>query len=106
MCHQTCPAPVTGGAGVVEDRVEVPGADRAIPAFFVRPEGDPAPSVLIVHDIWGANDFYHDLARRLAGEGFAALLPDFFVRQGPPAEETRDAVRARGALLDYPTTLA
>jgi carboxymethylenebutenolidase len=107
MCHQSCsyPATISGGAGVVEERVEIPGADRAIPAFFVRPETSAAAAVLIIHDIWGANDFYHDVARRLAGAGFATLLPDFFVREGPLAEQTRDAARARGALLDYPTTL-
>ena len=107
MCHQTCsyPASISGGAGVVEEHVEIPGAGRPIPAFFARPEEQTAPSVLIIHDIWGANDFYHDVARRLAGAGFAALLPDLFVREGPLVEQTRDAARARGALLDYPTTL-
>jgi carboxymethylenebutenolidase len=108
MCHQTCPypAPIAGGAGVVEERVEIPGADRPIPAFFVRPEGDPRPAVLLIHDIWGANDFYQDVARRLAGAGYAALLPDFFARQGALVEQTREAARARGGELDYPTTLA
>ena len=106
MCHATCPLPVSGGAGVVEERVETPGADRPIPGFLARPEGGTAPAVLIIHDIWGANDFYHDVARRLAGEGFAALLPDFFVRQGPLPEQTREAARARGGELDQTAALA
>ena len=106
MCHSTCPRPVAGGAGTVEERVETPGADRPLPAFLARPESGSAPAVLIVHDIWGANDFYHDLARRLAGEGFAALLPDFFVRQGSLPEQTREAARARGAELDQQVALA
>jgi carboxymethylenebutenolidase len=106
MCHEERPAPVRGGAGIVEEWVEVPGADRDVPAFCARPEGEsPVPGVLIVHDIWGANDFYQDLARRLAGEGFAALLPDLFVRQGPLAEQTREAALARRNRLDQALAL-
>ena len=110
MCHQDCLAPVSGGAGIVEEHPEVPGSDRPLPAFLVHPEPAPnrapAPAVLIVHDIWGANPFYHDLARRLAGEGFAALLPDLFVREGPLPEQTREAAMARRNRLDQPRALA
>lgn len=100
MCHQFLTAPVSGGSGLVEEEVEVPGSDRSIPAFFVRPEGDPVPGVLIIHDVWGANPFYHDVARRLAGEGFAVLLADFFVREGALAEQTREAVMERRSRHD------
>jgi len=107
MCHENCPAPVRGGAGIVEEEPAVPGADLALPSFFVRPERHaPVPAVLVVHDINGANDFYRDLARRLAGEGFAALLPDFFVREGPLAEPTREAARERRDRLDQRRTVA
>jgi carboxymethylenebutenolidase len=100
MCHQYLTAPVSGGSGLVEEQVEVPGEDRSIPAFFVRPEGAHVPAVLIIHDVWGANPFYHDVARRLAGEGFAVLLPDFFVREGALAEQTREAVMERRSRHD------
>ncbi len=107
MCHEGCPAPVRGGAGVVDEQVEVPGTDRALPAFFARPdEAKPVPAVLIIHDIWGANAFYQDLARRLAGEGFAALLPDLFVREGPLPEQTRVAALARRDRLDQERAVA
>jgi carboxymethylenebutenolidase len=106
MCHENPTAPVRGGAGIIEERVEIPGAGQAIPAFMARPEESAAPAVLVVHDVWGANDFYHDVARRLAGEGFAALLPDFFVREGPLAEQTREAAGARRARLDQQRAVA
>ncbi|MBA3337165.1 MAG: hypothetical protein H0T49_06335, partial [Chloroflexia bacterium] len=51
MCHEQCQYPVRGGSGIHEERVETPGADRAIPGFFARPEGDPVPSVLLIPDI-------------------------------------------------------
>jgi len=106
MCHETLSAPIRGGSGIVEEQVGVPGADRAIPAFFARPESGTAPGVLIIHDVWGANPFYHDLARRLAGEGFAALLPDFFVREGELESQTRDAAMARRARHDQTKAVA
>jgi carboxymethylenebutenolidase len=106
MCHESLTAPLSGGAGIVEEQVDVPGADRPVPAFFARPEEGAAPAVLVIHDVWGANPFYHDVARRLAGEGFAALLPDFFVREGPLPEQTREAAMARRARLDQVRCLA
>ncbi|MDQ3045550.1 MAG: dienelactone hydrolase family protein [Chloroflexota bacterium] len=105
MCHELCPHPVRGGSGIQEENVETPGDGAAIPGFFVRPEGEPAPAVLIIHDVWGANPFYQDVARRLAAEGFAALLPDLFVRQDPLPEQTRPAVMARKATLDETKTV-
>ncbi len=107
MCHESCPAPVSGGAGIVEEAVELPGAGVALPASLVRPEGGvPAPGVVVVHDINGPNAFYRDLVRRLAGEGFVALLPDFFVREGKVAESSRDAVMERAGRLDQALALA
>jgi carboxymethylenebutenolidase len=105
MCHQELTAPVAGGAGIVEEEVESPGAERAIPGFLARPEEGPAPGIVVIHDVWGANPFYHDFTRRLAGEGFTALLPDFFVREGPPSEQTRDAVQARRAQWSQATAI-
>lgn len=44
-------------------------------------------AVLLIHDVWGFTDFYKDLTRRIAAQGFAAQLLDFLGRQGelPPA---------------------
>jgi carboxymethylenebutenolidase len=109
--HEICPRPISGGAPTAEHEVtidHVAGFDDgrlAIPAFFATPERTPAPGVLILHDINGPNDFYHDLARRLAAEGFVALLPDLFHRLEPLVEPTREAARARGAQLDQSQTL-
>ena len=97
--------PSHGGDGAREERIDIQGEGALLPSFFCRPDGQTAPAVLIIHDVYGANDFYHDVARRLAGEGFAALLPDLFVRQGPLAEQTMDAARARAMHLDEPTAM-
>ena len=49
------------------------------------------PGIVIIHDIHGANDFYKDLAGRLADEGYLAVLPDLFVRQGELQNHSREA---------------
>jgi carboxymethylenebutenolidase len=46
-------------------------------------------AVLIIHDIWGYTNFYKDLARRITAKGHAAMLVDFFGRQGDLPEEMR-----------------
>jgi carboxymethylenebutenolidase len=55
----------------------------ALRQFVATPaHGLARGAVLIVHDIWGFTDFYQQLARRIAAQGFAATLVDFFARQG------------------------
>lgn len=101
MCHAEISAPVSGGSGVEEREIEIQGVGRSIPASLSIPgEGDAWPSVVVFHDIWGANDFYRDLARRLALEGFMAMLPDFFIREGPLESQSREAAFARRERMD------
>lgn len=99
MCHKTCPKPVTGGAPVRESMLTVSRDDAEIPVLLAHPDESPErlPGIVLIHDIWGANDFYHDLARRLAGEQYVVALPNLFHREGPLAEETREAAMSRGA---------
>lgn len=76
-----------------------------MPVFQASPARASRANIVVIHDIHGANDFYHDLARRLAAEGYTAYLPDLFVRQGPLPEPTREHAMARSATLSYPTAI-
>jgi carboxymethylenebutenolidase len=82
--------------------VTVSRDDAEIPVLLVHPDdSDTAMAgILLIHDIWGSNDFYHDVARRLAGEGYVVALPNLFHREGPLPEDTRDAAMARGARVN------
>ena len=40
--------------------------------------------VVVIHDVWGLSDHYRDLARRLAGDGFAALAVNLYRRTPEP----------------------
>jgi carboxymethylenebutenolidase len=42
------------------------------------------PGVVVIHDVWGLSDHTRDLARRLAGDGFAALAVDLYRRTPQP----------------------
>ena len=113
MCHETCPHPVSGGSQLQEQNLTLPVEGGSLPLLVVLPEQIPAPAVLVMHDINGANAFYQDLTRRLAGAGYIAALPDLYFRQGALENPTREAVRERAsqvvqedALADIRTTLA
>jgi len=66
----------------------------SVRGFTAEPEGGlGAGAVLIIHDIWGYTDFYKDLARRIAAEGYAGVLIDLYARQGDLPPELRTPER-------------
>jgi carboxymethylenebutenolidase len=63
--------------------VDAGGGDR-VDAYVVYPERkDRAPVVLVVHEIFGLNDWARTVADQLAAEGFIAVAPDFLSGKGP-----------------------
>jgi carboxymethylenebutenolidase len=51
--------------------------------YLALSEGGASPGVVMVHDVWGLGDHARDMARRLAGEGFAVLAVDLYRRDRP-----------------------
>src|SRR5215472_605243 len=95
MCHPEV-LPGTRTPEVTRAEVLIPvGGGESMPAMLATPDTGPAPSVLVIADVFGRSPFYEDLAARIATAGFEALLPDFFHRVGPLAERTREAAFAR-----------
>jgi dienelactone hydrolase len=100
MCHPEV-LPGTRTPEVTREEITIPiNASESMPAMLATPDGGPAPSVLVIADVFGRSPFYEDLAARVATAGFEALLPDFFHRVGPLPERTREAAFARRKLLD------
>ncbi|GFG49618.1 dienelactone hydrolase [Mycolicibacterium agri] len=57
--------------------------DGACPVTLHTPDGDgPWPGVVMYVDAGGVRDTMHDMAARLAGLGYAVLLPDVYYRYG------------------------
>ena len=50
--------------------------------YLAHPEGGPHPGVVLIPDVRGLYDHYRELARRLAGDGFAVLAVDLYRREG------------------------
>ena len=56
-----------------------------VPFFYAAPAGKKnLPVVLVVQEIFGVHEYIADTCRRLAREGYMAIAPDLFVRQGDP----------------------
>jgi carboxymethylenebutenolidase len=75
------------------------GAGDSVRAWVVHPErADPAPVVVVVHEIFGLTHWVRAVADRLAADGYVAIAPDFLTGHGVPAgadgEPERDAAVA------------
>lgn len=59
-----------------------------MPAWFARPKSasGPLPVVLVVQEIFGVHEHIRDICRRLAAEGYLAVAPELYFRQGDPSE--------------------
>jgi carboxymethylenebutenolidase len=57
--------------------------DGECPVTLATPEGDgPWPGVVMYPDAGGTRPVFRDMAERLAGYGYAVLLPDVYYRDG------------------------
>jgi carboxymethylenebutenolidase len=69
--------------GLVVGKVEIPQADGPLPAYRAQPAtGASFPVVIVVHEIFGVHEYIRDVCRRLAKEGFLAVAPELYRRQG------------------------
>ena len=76
----------TDADGLTVGEVMVPLGDERIPAYRAAPAGKTgAPVVLVVSEIFGVHEYIADTARRFAKQGYFAVAPELFVRQGDPA---------------------
>ena len=61
-----------------------------IEAWVVYPERpDKAPTVLVVHEIFGLSDWVRAVADQFAADGFIAIAPDFLSGKGPGGGSSR-----------------
>jgi carboxymethylenebutenolidase len=65
---------------ILEQDVEIKTADGSCDAAFIHPAGGSHPGVLIWPDIFGLRPSMREFGRRLAGAGYAVLVPNLFYR--------------------------
>ncbi len=77
----------TSGEGLVSGEVMIDVNGVQMPAYRSAPAGKTGlPVVLVVSEIFGVHEYIADVTRRLARQGYLALAPELFVRQGDPSE--------------------
>lgn len=79
-------AVTTPADGLETGGVQIPtGKDgkEMMPAFLAAPKtAGTFPVVIVVHEIFGVHEYIRDVCRRLAKEGYLAVAPDLFFRNG------------------------
>jgi len=60
---------------------------QEVPVYRAQPAGKKnLPVILVISEIFGVHEYIADVARRFAKQGYLALAPDLFVRQGDPTK--------------------
>jgi|SRR6185312_996969 len=94
----TASAITTNTNGLTAGEVEIPSGDVRMPAYRAKPENGAAfPTVIVIQEIFGIHEHIKDLCRRLAKEGYLAVAPYLYAREGEVAhlseiEEIRKVV--------------
>ena len=73
----------TDSSGLVSGTMLVKIDSQDVPVYAAQPEGKTGlPVILVISEIFGVHEHIADMARRFAKQGYLALAPDLFVRQG------------------------
>ncbi len=73
----------TDSEGLTAGEVTIPVADGEIPAYRAMPAtGQNFPIVLVIQEIFGVHEHIQDVCRRFAKQGYLAIAPEMFARQG------------------------
>jgi carboxymethylenebutenolidase len=79
--------------------VHLATADGGTDAFVAWPTGaGESPAVIVIHEWWGLNGQIKDIARRLARQGYVAIVPDLY--HGKVAEDPERAHELMRGLED------
>ena len=86
--------------------VQYPSQDGTqINAYLSRPAAAGRyPGVVVIMEAFGLNDHIKDVARRFAAQGYIAVAPDMYTREGAPDPSNMDSVIQ--TMLSVPDTQA
>lgn len=68
----------------------IPTQGDNMPAWHARPKevSGPLPVVIVIQEIFGVHEHIRDICCRLAQEGYLAIAPELYFRQGDASEYT------------------
>ena len=94
---------VTSSDGLKAGDVRIDVNGFAMPAYRAAPQGrQNLPVVLVLSEIFGVHAHIADVARRLAHQGYLAIAPQLFVRQGDAASYTDIPTLMREVIAKVP----
>lgn len=81
---------ITDEQGIHAGQTTIPSQGDALPAYVAKPadQSGPFPIVLVVQEIFGVHEHIQDLCRRLAKQGYLAIAPELYFRQGDANDYT------------------
>src|SRR5512145_1688952 len=80
-------------------REQISVDDSRMKLFLARPEGDqPLPAVVVIQHQYGVDQFMEEMTARTAAEGYFAVLPDLYHRDGADCKD--DGPTRRGRVRD------
>lgn len=84
--------PATGWAittpsdGLATESTSIPVKGGKLPVYRAMPKGKgPFPTVIVIHEIFGVHEYIQDVCRRLAKQGYLAVAPYLYFREGEVA---------------------
>lgn len=74
--------------GIIAHETSVPSRGDSMPAYMAAPKeaSGPLPIVIVVQEIFGVHEHIRDICRRLAREGYLAIAPELYFRQGDASD--------------------
>jgi carboxymethylenebutenolidase len=79
----------TDTQGLTAGEVKIPAKGGEMPAYRAMPTGKTGlATVLVVQEIFGVHEYIKDVCRRLAKQGYLAVAPELYARQGDASKYT------------------
>ena len=73
----------TDTTGLTAGDVTIPTPTGAMPGYRAKPAtGSNFPIVLVLQEVFGVHEWLKDISRRFAKQGYLAVCPEYYFRQG------------------------
>jgi carboxymethylenebutenolidase len=73
----------TDAQGLTAGEIKISTKGGEMPAYRAQPTGKTSlATVLVVQEIFGVHEYIRDVCRRLAKQGYLAVAPELYARQG------------------------
>src|SRR3989454_2481411 len=83
LCRLLPPVAAFGSSDIHAEYVKYLSGKDTVTAYIAYPERpQPAPAVIVIHEIFGMSDFIRQTTEQLAKDGFVAIAPDLLSRRG------------------------